>query len=151
MCMHSGDGDMERGQFIKGLESAIQQAAQRMDEAQQHKDLMRFSIAADAWKQASGLWLQAAQGMTWEKAQAVMIGFATGGYAKTPKIDANPPIIRHELKTYLDLLHRHITSLLLMYSTLLAFCDTKNHGKIGPPADPHGASLDPFSHPARRK
>jgi hypothetical protein len=72
-------GDMERGEFITQLEDAIQQAAQRMDKAQRKDDMARFHMAAEVWRQAQILWLQAAQSISAEKAQAVMICFAAGG------------------------------------------------------------------------
>jgi hypothetical protein len=90
-------GDMERGAFIQGVESAIQQAAQRMGEAQQNNDLVRFRLAADAWRQAQILWLQATQNMTSEKAEAVMIGFAAGGeldkWANSPQPGPPPSVL----------------------------------------------------------
>lgn len=72
-------GDMDRDEFVRKLEDIIKKAAHQMDEALQRNDIAQFSKAAEAWGQASGVWLQAAQGMSWEKAEAVMIGFATGG------------------------------------------------------------------------
>ncbi|EFH85390.1 hypothetical protein [Ktedonobacter racemifer] len=72
-------GDMDWDEFVRKLEDIIKKAAHQMDEALQRNDIAQFSKAAEAWRQASGVWLQAAQGMSWEKAEAVMIGFATGG------------------------------------------------------------------------
>ncbi|GHO63300.1 hypothetical protein KSC_021920 [Ktedonobacter sp. SOSP1-52] len=70
---------MEREKFVRRLENTIKWATQRMDEAQRKGDTESFNRASMAWQQASLLWLEAAQGMSREKAAAVMIGFATGG------------------------------------------------------------------------
>src|SRR5438105_14625840 len=70
---------MERGEFIRQLEDAIQQSAMRMEQAILREDMVRFKRAAEAWKQAQLLWLQVAQGMSPEKAGAAMVSFALAG------------------------------------------------------------------------
>jgi hypothetical protein len=71
---------LERGEFLRKLEDAIQQAALVMEDAAlNNQNMAQFQEASEAWRQAQGLWLQASENMSAEKAQAVMVGFATGG------------------------------------------------------------------------
>jgi hypothetical protein len=75
-------GDMERGEMIRQLESVIQQGIEVMEDARLNKKTARLQSAMEGWRQAQGMWLQVARGMSPEKAQAVMVGFAVGELTK---------------------------------------------------------------------
>lgn len=71
--------DMEQGEFIQKLEDAIQQASKKMESAIRQNDNVKFTMASEAWRQAQLLWLQTAQNMSPEKAQATLVSFAIAG------------------------------------------------------------------------
>ncbi|HWS84569.1 MAG TPA: hypothetical protein VN207_09960 [Ktedonobacteraceae bacterium] len=75
--MHSGA--IEKQEFIKQLEDAIEQAAQVMASSVTSNDMGQFQGAAEAWRLAQETWLQATQDMSPEKAHAAMVGFSMGG------------------------------------------------------------------------
>jgi len=71
-------GGMERGEYIKALESAIQQEARVMEDATRNQNTERFERASEDWRLAQIEWLQVARGMSLEKAGEVMIGLTMG-------------------------------------------------------------------------
>ena len=90
-------GDMEKSELIRQTEDAIDQAAHNMDKAMQRSDLAQLKDAAEAWRRAQELWLQAAQNMTPEKAHAIMVEFATGGALsrwQEQQLPGPPPDVR---------------------------------------------------------
>lgn len=71
--------DVERDEFIKNIEYAIEETSKKMESAIRQDNMAQFAIACETWRQSQLLWLQATQEMSPEKAQTVMIGFAVAG------------------------------------------------------------------------
>jgi len=69
-------GKMERGEFISELEVAIKMLTQMMTRlgSTDKSDEKLFEETLEKWKEAQVLWLQAARGMSPEKANATLKG-----------------------------------------------------------------------------
>ena len=80
------------------LEARTIQAAVDLEKAMDANDLKKLQMAAAIWNQSQEAWLMLTQGMTQEKAHAVMIGFAAAGGLNAwmeQKHPGPPPTVFH--------------------------------------------------------
>jgi hypothetical protein len=75
-------GAMERHEFIRKNEEVIHLLEQDMQRAVERKDSKALARLAQGWRLANENWLLAARGMSPEKANTVMVGFALGELSK---------------------------------------------------------------------
>ena len=73
---------MERGEYIRKMEEVIHLGERGMHQAALSHDSEALAKFSEGFRLAQLEWLQAARGMSFEKANAVLIGFTMGEVTK---------------------------------------------------------------------